>query len=248
MFEGKTDRIDRLIYLGMPLEHETVEGGTPLHIAIECQNPHATRLLLGAGANPNRRSHGIQPLFTAIKNKSPEIVKALLDNGANVNIKGESKQNVIHYLVSSVHIDAPDHEVDSARRIYETLMQNGANHNEQDYLGNTPLHRGMHSGSAVCEILIHSKSKPPIDLTIKNDAGVPVYKLAEHIVSRIENVEDEEAWERSRNAYPWITDERAPHFLNVLRGIHHAVQTKKIKSALKESKDKEINQPRGMEL
>lgn len=98
--ESKQVEIARLlIKAGAHLEQANAYGSTPLRTALEVNRYHLVKLLLEAGADPNRISdmefldveEGDVPIFTAIAqyglHKDIRIIKLMLDHGANPNYR-----------------------------------------------------------------------------------------------------------------------------------------------------------------
>ena len=98
--ESKQVEIARLlIKAGANLEQANAHGGTPLRTALDGNRYHLVKLLLEAGADPNRISdmkfvdfvEGDVPIFTAISqygvHKDIRIIKLMLDHGANPNYR-----------------------------------------------------------------------------------------------------------------------------------------------------------------
>lgn len=66
---------------------ENLYGSTPLHAAVLDNLSTQTRLLLAAGANPDKpNGQGVAPLHLAISLRRTEMTKLLLENGADPNL------------------------------------------------------------------------------------------------------------------------------------------------------------------
>lgn len=107
--------------------NEVFVGYTPLHVA----NDQTARMLLEGGADVHcRNSRHSTPLLTAVNSGKLIVAKLLLDNGANVDDNGDGS--------SALH--SHHHEV------LELLVKGyGANINNQNILGETPLTFAMNN-------------------------------------------------------------------------------------------------------
>lgn len=84
--------VETLIGAGAELEATDEEGLFPLLIA---DDPEIVRMLIAAGADPNRAAHvnedapsGMTPLLAACSSKHPDTLRTLLDHGARLDVLG----------------------------------------------------------------------------------------------------------------------------------------------------------------
>ena len=78
-----------------------VKAKMPLLVAVEKNSNQIVKLLLLAGANPNKQGHnGMTPLTFACGTGSIEIVQSLLAAGANVNLPDETGLPLFHAAVA----------------------------------------------------------------------------------------------------------------------------------------------------
>jgi ankyrin repeat protein len=102
-------------------------GKTPLHCAVEWQNPECASFLLDSGADINgRNSSGETPLRVAVETShtlqiyAPEVARILIERGADVNAQGPWN-SILHEALRSQKSDSDDKE------LIELLKASGAN-------------------------------------------------------------------------------------------------------------------------
>ena len=154
------------------------------------------RVLLEHGANPNARQKiKYTPLHTAAVHGMLEIVQALLDHGANPRAETERRDTALH-LVSRGKYDSQEHGVGIARlllkhgvdvhlkntkqdtallwaaskgrlEITQLLLEHGANPNEENVHGATPLHlvssgeyNSQEHGVGIARLLLEHGANP----------------------------------------------------------------------------------------
>lgn len=117
VFSGKENEVRKMIASGIDLDQIGSNGLTPSMMAIEGDQPLILELLLGNGANPNKRSDldGFTALHFAVdyaidgmiqNNKSTpfpeplECIRILLKYGADINIKDNSGKTVLDYQLT----------------------------------------------------------------------------------------------------------------------------------------------------
>jgi len=117
---------------------------TLLHMAVDHEKYAIVDELLRRGANPNTNNHvGMGPLHSAAALHSPILTEKLLLAGADPTIKDLAHHSPLFYVRSTKSL--------------ELLVSRGANINETDNIGNTPLN----------EIIAHSKYKLESDFIKK---------------------------------------------------------------------------------
>jgi ankyrin repeat protein len=85
-------------------------------------------------------SHGT-PLFEAIRCCNFELAEYLIENGANVNeiVGFENSMSLLHFSIISEIDYSADRCLDTSENIILLLIESGANVNNKDELGKTPL-------------------------------------------------------------------------------------------------------------
>lgn len=86
---NRPESIDLLLKYdkNLPINGSKQESETPLHLAIQNNNPQTVQKLIQLGADVNLCSQGIPPLYTALKNDYTEIAESLIKNKANLNFQ-----------------------------------------------------------------------------------------------------------------------------------------------------------------
>jgi ankyrin repeat protein len=82
----------------------SVDGYTPLHLAVFFGGPEAARLLLERGAPVNQPSTNLMsvtPLHSALAGRHADVVRLLIDNGADVNARQAAGQTPLHYAAEN---------------------------------------------------------------------------------------------------------------------------------------------------
>ena len=85
--------VAELLSTGRDPNFTTARGFSPLTSESRRGNPEIVKLLLNAGADPNRADRNEIPLMAAIIGKSVEVVRLLLDAGANPNAHNPNDEN-----------------------------------------------------------------------------------------------------------------------------------------------------------
>lgn len=106
---------------------------SPLFLAAMADDRDNVSLLLGKGADPNRKMRLIgmfptSPLFEAVGFGDPAMIKALLAGGADVQEKDQDGMTALHWAVVANHAEAA-----------QALLAGGADVNAVDRFGYTPL-------------------------------------------------------------------------------------------------------------
>lgn len=115
IFSGKLNEVKKMIDLGVDLDKpSSINGMTPLILAIEGDQPLILELLLENGANPNKKCNisGLTPLHWAVDyatdgmwqnnrdtpySEPIECIRILLSYGADMNIKDDQGKTVLDY-------------------------------------------------------------------------------------------------------------------------------------------------------
>ncbi|OII73367.1 ankyrin-repeat protein [Cryptosporidium ubiquitum] len=139
-FLGKTEVIKSCLDNGADVLYTDKVGRTALHYASACGWLPTMKLLLKYNCDINRRDHKQwTALHIAVSKKFPEIVELLLSSGADLNLGlphtcapcrgGPISSKAIHFAA-----------IRGNRMITETLIKYGADINDKDEDGKTPLH------------------------------------------------------------------------------------------------------------
>ncbi|OEJ27361.1 hypothetical protein AR457_25785 [Streptomyces agglomeratus] len=118
VYEGGDDSVVRLLRSGVPAEATDDEGETALYRASVQNRPGIVRLLLAAGADPDRasgREGGDLPLCGAAVGGHTEVVEALLSAGATPDLREALGFTAMAWAVRQGHADT-----------VETLLEYGA--------------------------------------------------------------------------------------------------------------------------
>ncbi|MFJ4836727.1 ankyrin repeat domain-containing protein [Streptomyces sp. NPDC088746] len=134
------DAVVRALRAGASAESSDEEGTTALYLASVQDLPGAVRLLLAAGADPNRASGpeaGDLPLCGAACGGHAEVVGALLSAGAEPDLSEEFGFTALRWAAGLGHA-----------RVAETLLAHGADPDVPGPQGETPLVVAARRGSA----------------------------------------------------------------------------------------------------
>jgi len=121
----------------------------PLHLAIKAKRSSIARKLILSkeyGLN-DPCSKGHTPLYYAVRYRQPQLVQELVANGADVN--KPINQNKLPALHGALQV--------RSHQLLTTLLQCGANPNQENEFGITPLHIAVSSGDIkVIKALVES--------------------------------------------------------------------------------------------
>ncbi|WP_329212135.1 ankyrin repeat domain-containing protein [Streptomyces sp. NBC_00683] len=138
LYDGE-NAVVRALRAGASAESSDTDGTTALYLASVEDLPGAVRLLLAAGADPNRASGpeaGDLPLCGAACGGHGEVVEALLAAGAEPDLREEFGFTALRWAVGLGHA-----------RIAETLLSHGADPGLPGPEGESPLVLAARRGS-----------------------------------------------------------------------------------------------------
>jgi cytohesin len=153
-------------------DRESLDGQTPLAVAVGQRDKEMARFLLDNGADPNLADlKGVSPLCIAVRHNDRAMVDLLLGRGADVNRPAQAS-----YDISALHVAVQHDNPDLT--LIRTLLAKGAEPNAKDKDGITPLHvAAFRNLKDVVELLVLNKAdinaktndgKTPMDLAAKN--------------------------------------------------------------------------------
>jgi ankyrin repeat protein len=161
---GHTETVSLLLEAGAD-----ADAGGALETAVSGNYADIVRLLLGKGANPNRRdANGSSPLMWAT---GPDVVRALLDAGAAIEARDPKGQTAFFRIANATfglghtgdrYRENPPRDFVGALRV---LREAGADPNAQDEHGRSALNYLVASDPShtdVFEILLASGSRPDL--------------------------------------------------------------------------------------
>jgi uncharacterized protein len=204
---------------------------TALLITIERERLANLRLLLSKGADPNLVARkGLVPLVEAAGLDSPDYVAALLEKGARPNAKSEYGRTAAHYA--------------AVPAILELLAAKGADLNQRDDLGMTPLAVLVDEEFDLdreAEPLVVTFLKLGADVNLGDEFGVtPLMRAAEHqpaaVVKLLQdkgakvNARDSDGWTALMKAV--VADKGETVVLLLKGGADVALATKEGETAL----------------
>ncbi|WP_418956465.1 ankyrin repeat domain-containing protein [Streptomyces tritici] len=139
---GDDDALVRLLRSGVPADTADEDGQTALYLAAVANRPAAVRILLAAGADPERGSGedgGDLPLCGAACGGHTEAVRALLSAGAVADRQEEFGFTAMAWAVRQGHADT-----------VQALLEHGADPNLPGPDGLPPLVAAARRGSTGC--------------------------------------------------------------------------------------------------
>ncbi|RYP49672.1 hypothetical protein DL768_004668 [Monosporascus sp. mg162] len=170
-------------------------GLTPLLMAIENVNLKLVRMLLRAGADPNRQGGAFgSPLNTAIRKGEPAIIKSILSGGAHAQTITRPLGGPLHAFVFSSRFTFWNSS--QIREVAKLLLAGGAEIDAGDFGGATPLTRAIvQDRTDFAEILLElganaskqdSLGMTPLHYAAVSDSGKMIGKLMEAGVNPVE--------------------------------------------------------------
>ncbi len=105
-------------------------GDTPLHHAAGSSDcAEMIELLVESGADPEARNHRLETPLFSLSDASVDNLDSLLRSGACIDAVDERSRRSLHHAAR-----------DRATLLIRSLVEAGANPNQHDNDGNTPLH------------------------------------------------------------------------------------------------------------
>ena len=154
-YYGHKDGVELLLEHGADIEAKTSFGITPLLSSIRWDRIDVTKLLIRKGANVNPTTElGRTPLIISAIEGNSELAKLFLDNDADISIKDNNyKRTALHFAALYGQLD-----------IVAALAEKGANLNEIDAAGKTPLdYANRYGHEKVVKLLKSSGAEEEID-------------------------------------------------------------------------------------
>jgi ankyrin repeat protein len=145
------------------------QGRSPLCYALAINKSELAVSLIKGGADIHTPdSKQLTPLYHAVFFNKLECTKCLLQSGANVNYQGPGKMTALSAAI----------ELEKRESIITVLLDNNANIDLQDDLGNIALHVAV----GICyRTLVHDLIGRGADINIQNKAGhTPLHWIIEN--------------------------------------------------------------------
>lgn len=174
---GIARSVQRLLAAGADVHaREDASGQTALMWAAAGGHTAAVRVLLASGADVHARSTGVfTPLLFAARAGAVEVARLLVEAGADVNVTLDTGHSPLLVAAASVDaitgsdyrlvVEASEHEALGA-----FLLERGADPNQADQYGMTPLHYAVEMRKpALLRALLAHDADPNRQLT----AGLP---------------------------------------------------------------------------
>lgn len=140
VYGGDEDAVVRALRAGVAADEPDDEGRTALYLASVSDEPGIVRLLLSAGADPDRLSSGTDlPLCGAACGGHTEVVRALLAADARVDLREEFGFTAMAWALQRGH-----------ERVVRALLDGGADPQLPGPGGGLPLVAAARRGSTGC--------------------------------------------------------------------------------------------------
>ena len=154
-YRGHLDSVELLLQHGADIEAKTSFGHTPLLSSVRWDRIEVTKFLIDKGANVNPTTElGRTPLIISAIEGNPELARLFLDCDADISIKDKNyKRTALHFAALYGQLD-----------IVDALVKKGANINERDAAGKTPLdYANQYGHGKVAKLLKSSGAQGEID-------------------------------------------------------------------------------------
>jgi ankyrin repeat protein len=169
--QDRTKKALQLLNSKVNVNHQSVDGTTALHWAVQRDNDTVVKLLIDKGANVNLQDEsGATALWVAVKNGNADMVSTLLSAGVDPNIEIESGETplmtaaeignleITHALLdANANVHAKESEAGQTALMWavaeghndvaEALIDKGASIHDKTDAGFTALHFASLNGS-----------------------------------------------------------------------------------------------------
>ena len=153
--------------LNVKIVEKLIEKGVnpreSIAIAVNSNSVKLVQMLIDAGADVSSSTF----MFTALKNNNALMAQLLFDNGCDVSYNFNSGNTYLHNIA----------EMEDAGDLMETFIGFGLDVNQQNKLGETPLHLAVQKGN-VNYYTVLALLKAGADVHIKSKKKKRIYKLA----------------------------------------------------------------------
>ncbi len=144
--------------------------------AVSSNDIESATKILDAGISPNTADNATSttPLFIAIANNNPEMVQLLLEHGASVTQVNDKGLMPIHEAARGAVYGSDG--LFRSNEILDMLIRKGANINQKDILGETPLMLAAKAGrpDTIRFLLTRGADATAVDLDGKTAADIAV--------------------------------------------------------------------------
>ena len=168
---GHDQVVHELIKAGASVTAKNNKQQTALHIAISSSwgcHFSVVKALIEAGADVNEQDKGgTTPLMEAANMGNEQVVHELIKAGASVTAKNNKQQTALHLAISS--------SWGNRFSVVKALIEAGADVNEQDEDGTTPLIKAANMGN---EQVVHELIRAGASVTAKNKKQQTALHLA----------------------------------------------------------------------
>ncbi|KAI0436779.1 ankyrin repeat-containing domain protein [Xylaria telfairii] len=218
-YKASIDKVDRL---GQTVLHKCqtdLRHGRDISIASLVHNRKPT--LMNA-----TESNGKTALWIACENSNKKMVEFLLSHDADPNIPStKNNRTPLQVAVDMRSSEGSQKRADDRLRIIKLLLKHGADSNQTDILGNTPLHTAASNGDlAVVQLLLDPIYKTWVDLPGRH-GQTPVAVAAQHrrisviteLVSRGASVTSKGAGGNGKSAEDWAKGDHNKALRDALR-------------------------------